>query len=41
LVKEALDEARRRHLQVVARCEFVAGYLRRHPEYQDLLAAVS
>jgi uncharacterized protein len=39
LVRFALDSARERGLQVVARCDFVAGYIREHPEYQDLLAA--
>jgi uncharacterized protein len=29
--------ARSRGLKVVPRCSFVAGYLRRHPEYQDLV----
>lgn len=34
----ALDEARRRGLKVVAECEFVAAFVKRHPEYQDLVA---
>ncbi len=41
LVKTALDDARRRGLKVVPLCYFVKGYIERHPEYQDLLAAPS
>src|SRR5665213_1616710 len=33
----ALDEARAGHLAVIPRCPFVAGYIRRHPEYADLV----
>ena len=33
----ALDDARARHLAVIPRCPFVAGYIRRHPEYADLV----
>lgn len=38
LVKTALDYARDNHLQVVPLCSFVSVYIRRHPEYKDLLA---
>lgn len=38
LVRAALDFARDKQLRVVPLCPFVAGYLRRHPEYQDLLS---
>ena len=38
LIKTALDYARENHLQVVALCSFVSVYMRRHPEYKDLLA---
>jgi uncharacterized protein len=38
LVRAALDFAGANHLRVVPLCPFVAGYLRRHPEYQDLLS---
>lgn len=38
LVKEALDDIRRRGLTIVPICPFVRGYLRRHPEYTDLVA---
>jgi uncharacterized protein len=37
IVKHALDEAREQKLGVVAACAYVAAYVRRHPEYQDLL----
>jgi predicted GNAT family acetyltransferase len=39
LVKAALDDARQEHLAVVPFCPFVAGYIQRHPEYQDLVPA--
>jgi predicted GNAT family acetyltransferase len=39
LAKAGLDYARENGLQVVARCPFVASYLQRHPEYQDLVRA--
>lgn len=35
LVKEALDDTRRRGLKIVPACSFVVAYVRRHPEYQD------
>ena len=38
LVKGMLDLVRASGRKVVPRCGFVAAYLRRHPEYQDLLA---
>jgi uncharacterized protein len=37
LAKAGLDYARQHQLKVVARCPFVASYLKRHPEYEDLL----
>ena len=37
IVKHALDDARRRNLTVVPQCSFVATYIKRHPEYEDLL----
>ena len=37
LVRGELDVARARGLKVVARCPFVAAYIKKHPEYQDLL----
>lgn len=39
LVAGALDDVRTRGAKVVPLCGFVAGYLRDHPEEQDLLAS--
>ena len=33
-----LDDVRARGLKVIAKCPFIAAWLRRHPDYQDLLA---
>jgi uncharacterized protein len=38
LAQGALDDVRRRDLHVVPICPFIAGYIRRHPEYQDLVS---
>ncbi len=38
LVRAVLDRIRAEGLKVVPRCEFVAAYVDRHPEYRDLLA---
>jgi predicted GNAT family acetyltransferase len=38
LVRGALEAARAQGLKVVPRCGFVAGYMARHPEFNDLLA---
>jgi len=37
LVRQTLDDARARSLKVVPSCPFVAGWIRRHPDYQDLV----
>jgi predicted GNAT family acetyltransferase len=37
LARGALDAARAQGLKVMARCPFIAGYIRKHAEYQDLL----
>jgi predicted GNAT family acetyltransferase len=37
LAKATLDRLRAEGSTVVARCPFVAGYIKRHPEYADLL----
>ncbi len=37
LVTRALDDARARNLKVVPQCSYVAAFIRRHPEYQDLM----
>jgi predicted GNAT family acetyltransferase len=39
LVRGALDDVRARSLKMRPYCPFVAAYLLRHPEYQDLVAA--
>lgn len=39
LVRWALDDVRGRSLKIVPRCPFVAAYLKRHPEYADLVAS--
>ena len=38
LAAGALDDVRRRGLRVVAKCPFIATYIKRHREYADLLA---
>lgn len=38
IVKYALENARERKLTVVPQCPYVAAYIKRHPEYEDLLA---
>ncbi|MFB8105510.1 MULTISPECIES: GNAT family N-acetyltransferase [unclassified Streptomyces] len=37
LARTALDEARAANLRVLATCPFFAGWIARHPEYQELL----
>jgi uncharacterized protein len=39
LARGALDDVRSRGAQVVPLCPFIKGYIDRHPEYQDLVAA--
>ena len=38
LVRGVLDALRAEGSKVVPRCEFVAAFVERHPEYRDLLA---
>jgi uncharacterized protein len=38
LAAAALDHARQQEVEVVPLCPFMAGYIDRHPEYEDLLA---
>lgn len=38
MTRVALEDARARHLAVIPRCPYVAAYIRRHPEYRDLVA---
>jgi predicted GNAT family acetyltransferase len=37
LAKAALDDVRARGENVVAECPFIALYIKRHPEYADLI----
>lgn len=37
LAKFALEDARENDRTVIVTCPFVIGYLRRHPEYQDVV----
>jgi predicted GNAT family acetyltransferase len=39
LVKDALDAARAEQWDVLPYCPFVQSYIRKHPEYQDLVPA--
>ena len=38
LVAGALDDIRARGLRLISVCPFVTSYVRRHPEYADLVA---
>ena len=37
LAREALDDSRARNRQVVVHCPFITAWIRRHPDYADLL----
>jgi predicted GNAT family acetyltransferase len=39
LARTAFDFARANHLRVVPLCPYVASFLRKHSEYQDLVSA--
>ena len=39
LAKTGLEYAKAHQLKVMPLCPYVAAYMKRHPEYQDLLAA--
>ena len=39
LVHDALEDVRSRGLSIRPLCPFVAAYIRKHPEYGDLVAA--
>ena len=39
LARAALDYARSEELKVVPRCPFISAFIRRHPEYQDLVVS--
>jgi hypothetical protein len=38
LARYALDDVRARGLRVIARCPFIRSWIRRHPDYADLVA---
>lgn len=38
LARRALDDARAAGQRVVPRCEFMAAWIKRHPDYADLVA---
>jgi predicted GNAT family acetyltransferase len=38
LTRFALDSAREHRMQVLPNCSYVATWIRRHPEYADLVA---
>jgi predicted GNAT family acetyltransferase len=37
IAKYALENARTHNLKIVVYCPFVAAYMKRHPEYNDLI----
>jgi hypothetical protein len=37
----ALEEVRRRGVHAIPVCQFIAGYIRKHPEYRDLVTEES
>lgn len=37
LARQALDHIRSKHLNPVPACAFFAGYIKKHPEYADLI----
>ncbi|BAI75543.1 acetyltransferase (plasmid) [Azospirillum sp. B510] len=37
LAKGTLDDIRARGLKILPLCSFIAAYIKRHPEYQDLV----
>ncbi|KQP12262.1 GNAT family N-acetyltransferase [Pseudorhodoferax sp. Leaf267] len=37
IARHVLDEARGRQLNVIPVCQFIAGYIRKHREYVDLV----
>jgi len=38
LTRHALETAKNQHWKVLPLCSYAAAYIRRHPEYADLLA---
>ncbi|RYY77424.1 MAG: N-acetyltransferase [Comamonadaceae bacterium] len=38
MARHALDEVRRRSVQAIPVCPFIAAFLRKHPEYHDVVS---
>ncbi len=38
LAKFALDDARSRGIKVIVKCSFIEAYVKKHPQYLDLMA---
>ena len=41
LIRDTLDQVRARGGRVVPQCPFMAAFIKRHPEYADLVVAAS
>jgi uncharacterized protein len=39
LARSALDFARQHHLHVIPLCPYISSFLRKHPEYQNLISS--
>ncbi|WP_213956006.1 MULTISPECIES: GNAT family N-acetyltransferase [unclassified Variovorax] len=39
IARHVLDDARAQGLHVIPVCQFIAGYIRKHPDYADLVRA--
>lgn len=37
LARAALDDVRARGMHIIPRCEFIRGWIDKHPEYEDLV----
>ena len=40
LARGALEDVRRRRLRIVVECQFIASWVRRHHDYDDLIDAI-
>ncbi|MEX0916039.1 MAG: GNAT family N-acetyltransferase [Wenzhouxiangellaceae bacterium] len=41
ITRHALDYSREQGWKVIARCPYVAAWIKRHPEYQNLIAGTA